>query len=368
MSESPNPSGWSRFSSVFIAACFLLIGYLLYLVFRSFFSIFVWATVLTVVFNPLFEKILRGTRGRRTAAAFATCLLILILIILPVTLLGILLSQQSIALYHSLQSNMGNVSSETSAKLQEFQSRPWVQWILGFSRSWFKVEKVDLSGLIQQILGAVSRFLVAGAPSLLAGFGGLLYGFLMAFITMFFLFKDGPAIMDFVRASSPLPAVYESEIIKTFEDVSYATFYGSILTALVQGTAGALLFWAFGINSPLFWGALIAFVSLVPMVGAFLIWVPMSCYLMLAGHTTRGILLLVIGGLIVSSIDNVLKPAIIRGRTDMHPLLVFLGVLGGLQAFGFLGVLLGPLVVAIFLSFLNFYKLRFSGHFQDKAS
>jgi len=368
MNESPNTSGWTRFATSFFAACFLLVGYLLYLVFRSFFSIFVWATVLTVVFYPLYERMLKGTRGRRGAAAFITCLLILILIILPVTVLGILLGQQSVALYHNLQSNIGAFGGEASAKLQDLQSRPWVQWFLGFARSWFRAEKIDLPGLIQETVSVVSRFVVARAPSLLAGVGGLLYSFLMVFITMFFLFKDGPAIMEFVRASSPLPAVYETEIIKKFEDVSYATFYGSILTALVQGTAGALLFWALGISSPLFWGALIAFVSLVPIVGAFLVWVPMSCYLMLSGHTARGILLLAIGGLVVSSIDNVLKPAIIRGRTDMHPLLVFLSVLGGMEAFGFLGVLLGPLVVAIFLSFLNFYRLRFSGHLQDKAT
>jgi predicted PurR-regulated permease PerM len=367
MSESPNTSGWARFATAFFAACFLLIGYLLYLVFRSFFSIFVWATVLTVVFYPLYERMLKGTRGRRTAAAFVTCLLILILIILPVTILGVLISQQSIALYHSIQSNVGEMSGGVSARLQEFQSRPWVQRVLGFSRSWLKMDQIDLPGLIGQTISAVSKFVVGLAPSLLAGFGGLLFRFLMVFITMFFLFRDGPAIMEFARTSSPLPAAYESEIIKKFEDVSYATFYGSILTALVQGTAGALLFWALGMASPLFWGAVIAFVSLVPIVGAFLVWVPMSGYLILSGHTTRGILLLAIGGLVVSSIDNVLKPAIIRGRTNMHPLLVFLSVLGGMEAFGFLGVLLGPLVVAIFLSFLNFYRLRFSGHLHDKA-
>ncbi len=358
MSEAPDPSRPSRIPMLFFAGCFVLITYFLFQVFRSFFSILVWATVLTVVFHPLFDRILKVVRGRRAAAALVACLLILILIILPVTLLGILLSQQSISLYHSLQSNMGS-GGDASARLAEFENRPWVQWALHLARSWFKLEDTDLPGLIQQLAGAVSRFVIAGAPSVLAGFGGLLYGFLMVFITMFFLFKDGPIIMSFVRASNPLPQVYESEIIKKFRDVSYATFYGSILTALVQGILAGLLFWALGVGSPLFWGALVAFVSLVPIVGAFLVWVPMSGYLILTGQTTRGILLIAIGGLVVSSVDNVLKPAIIRGRTDMHPLLVFMSVLGGMQAFGFLGILLGPLIVAIFLSFLNFYKVRF---------
>ncbi|HYK92319.1 MAG TPA: AI-2E family transporter [Acidobacteriota bacterium] len=367
MNEGPNVNGWSRFATGFFAACFLLTGYLLYLVFRSFFFILVWATVLTVVFHPLFGKILKWTRGRRTAAAFIACLVILILIVLPVTMLGILISQQSVALYHTIQSNIADSSGEAAAKLRAIQDRPWVQWVLSFGRSWFKAESIDLQGLGRQTISAVSRFIVEIAPSLLGGVGRLLYGFLMVFITMFFLFKDGPSIVEFVRSLSPLPMAYESEIIRKFEDVSYATFFGSLLTALVQGTAGALLFWALGIDSPLFWGALISFVSLVPVVGAFLVWVPVSSYLLLSGHNARGFLLLAIGGLVVSSIDNVLKPAIIRGRTDMHPLLVFLSVLGGLEAFGFLGVLLGPLVVAIFLSFLNFYRHRFSGQLEGKA-
>lgn len=108
--------------------------------------------------------------------------------------------------------------------------------------------------------------------------------------------------------------------------------------------------------------------SLVPIVGSALVWIPWAAYLMLAGQTTRGIVLLAVGGLVVSSIDNVLKPMIIQGRTDMHPLLVFFSVLGGLQAFGFLGILLGPLLVALFISFLNFYRVEFRGALQQKVS
>ncbi len=368
MSERPDTSSWSRISAVVLVTCFIVLCYLLYLIFRSFFSILIWAAVLSVVFHPLFRNILKWTRGRRTAAAFAACFLILVLIILPVTFLGVLIGQQSIALYHNLQSNLGDTGPTTSAWLKELENRPSIQWILRISRPWLAGENIDLQSFVRQTVSAISRFVVERAPSVLAGFGGLVYSFAMVFIAMFFLFRDGPAILDFVRSSSPLPVAYELEIARKFKDVSHATFYGSILTALVQGVAGALLFWGLGVNAPLFWGALVAFASLVPIVGASLIWGPMSLYFLLAGHTARAIVTLAVGGLVVSSIDNVMKPAIIRGRTDMHPLLVFLRVLGGMEAFGFLGVLLGPLAVAIFLSFLNFFRLRYSGHLQDKAT
>jgi len=184
---------------------------------------------------------------------------------------------------------------------------------------------------------------------------------------MFFLLRDGPLLMHVVRASSPLPEAYLAEIMKKFQDVSYAAFFCSLLTAAVQGAAAFLLFLALGLPAPLFWGAIVSLVSLVPIVGGFLVWLPWSTYLLLAGQTGRGLLLLALGGLVVSSIDNVLKPVIIRGRTDMHPLLVFLSVLGGLQAFGFLGILMGPLVVALFISFLNFYRIEYHDTLRNKA-
>lgn len=345
----------SRSGLAFFAVSFLLLGYLLYRVFNPFFSTLVWACALTVVFHPLFRVMLRLFRGRRAIASLTTCLLIVLLIVMPITFLGILLSQQSVSFYHNLQANMEGTANSTAERLREFESQPIVQWLLRQANRFSASEPMDLQGLAHQALSAVTRFLVSRGPSLLASVGEMIYGLLLIFITMFFLFRDGPAIVEVIKTSNPLPESYRSEIFKKFQDVSFATFYGSLLTATVQGSAAALLFWSLGIKPALLWGGITAFVSLVPLIGAFLVWIPMSSYLILTGATTSGLILLAVGGLVVSSIDNVLKPIIIRGRTDMHSLLVFLSVLGGMQAFGFLGILLGPLFVAIFLSFLHLY-------------
>jgi predicted PurR-regulated permease PerM len=323
--------------------------------------VLVWAGLLTVVFYPVFRRILKFARGKRTAASLVTCLLILLLIVLPVTSLAAMITQQSVALYHSIENSLAAPGGDAASRLEGIRNRPVVAWAEHQVRRWFGASDADLENYARQIFSAASRWVVSRGPSLLAGAGGLLFSFLLMFITMFFLFRDGPALMEIISASNPLPERYESEIVRKFQDVSYATFFGSILTAMVQGLAAALLFWALGVPSPLFWGAIVALVSLVPVVGAFLVWVPMASYFYLNGQTTRGIVLLAIGGIVVSSIDNVLKPMIIQGRTNMHPLLVFLGVLGGLQVFGFLGILLGPLIITVFLSFLNFYRLEF-GH------
>jgi predicted PurR-regulated permease PerM len=366
MPKGNGAAGLSRLAIVFFVACFAGVLYFLYQVFRPFLTVLIWAIVLTVIFSPLFKAILARVRGRRTVAAVLTCILILLLIVLPLTSLGVLLTQQSIALYQSAQENAGSLADVT-VQLQKLQSRPAVQRLMQMAEKWFGTTELDLEKLPREAASTVSRFLVDTGPVILKSVGEWISSFFLIFVTMFFLLRDGPRMMRVVKASSPLPDAIEKELFKKFQDVSFATFFGSLLTAVAQGVAACLLFWALGLPAPIFWGAVVSLVSLVPLVGAFLVWVPWSAYLLLAGHTARGLLLLAIGGLVVSSIDNVLKPIIIRGRTDMHPLLVFLSVLGGLQAFGFIGILLGPLMVALFLTFLNFYQLEFQDSLRLKG-
>ncbi len=367
MKQEREGLGLSRLATICFIACFALIGYFIYLVFKPFFSILVWAGLLVVVFQPGFQWILKHMNGRRTAAAFITCFLILVLIVLPNMIIGVLMTRQAVTLFHNAQERITAAGGETSARLRQIQERPLLRWALSKTHLLSSGE-VDVEGAVQQMAGAVSRFMADQGPTLLVSLAERLYQFLMMFITMFFFFRDGPTLANLVKASSPLPDAYESEIVSKFRDISYAVFYGSILTAIVQGASGGLLFWAIGMNSALLWAALIAFSTLIPVVGAFVVWGPVSGYFFLLGDTTRGLLVLLLGGLVVSSIDNVLKPMIIRGRTDMHPMLVFLSVLGGLQVFGMVGVLLGPFFVAVFLSFLNFYRIGFRDSLKQGKS
>jgi predicted PurR-regulated permease PerM len=367
MTNGSTPAGLPRFAILFFVACFAVIIFFLYQVFAPFFTAIIWAIVLTIVFSPLFRRMLGIVRGRRTEAAFITCVLILILIVLPVTILGVLITQQSIALYQSVQENAGSLA-DVNARLQELQNRPAIQRLTQIAGKLSGTAEIDLKQLLHEAASGVSRFLVDIGPSVLRNVGEMIFSFFLIFITMFFLLRDGPQLIEAIKAASPLPDAIEAELFNKLEDVSYATFYGSLLTAAAQGAAAGLLFWALGLPTPLFWGAVVSLVSLVPIVGAFLVWLPWAAYLLLAGQAGRGLLLLAIGGLVVSSIDNVLKPMIIKGRTDMHPLLVFLSVLGGLRAFGFIGILLGPLMVVLFISFLNFYQIEFQDSLRHKRA
>ncbi len=350
--------GRSRFTNFVLLACFLALGYLLYLVFRPFLKSLIWATVLTVVFFPTFEFFLKKTGGRRSLASFVVCLLVLLLIVVPVTVLGMVITQQASALYQSMGGDFGQMSQQSAARLQQFQEQPWVRRAAALVGQFTGNTDIDLASDVHKIVNSVSQFLVGIGASVLKGAGGLVFSFFLMFLAMFFLFRDGSQVLEVIAATTPLPAEYASEVITKFRDLSFATFYGTILTAVAQGAAGGLLLWALGISSPVFWGAVVSLVSLVPIVGTLLVWAPMTAYLLLTGHPTKAVLLVIFGTLVVGSIDNLLKPMIIRGRTDMHPLLVFMSVLGGMQVFGFLGVLLGPLIVAVFIAFLNLYRME----------
>jgi predicted PurR-regulated permease PerM len=358
MSEEAKRKSLSRIATGLLVACLLVTVYLLYAIFRPFLSVLLWACMLVVVFMRPYRRILAMLHGRRSLASLVTCLLILALIVVPVTVVGFMMVQQSIVFYESVQQTLAGVGDFDGRIELLRQQKPWLRWAIDGAGRIFGLELGDFRRFAGELLVGASKFIVSAGPSFLQGAGGILYSFTLIFITMFFLFRDGPSLLEFIRASNPLPAAYESELIRNFEDVSYATFFGSLFSALVQGGFSSVLYWLVGIGSPLFWGALVAVISLVPVVGGVLIWVAMPVYLFLAGRTLQAIVVLVVGGVVLALIDNLLKPMIVAGRANMHPLIIFFAVLGGLEAFGLTGILVGPLIVTVFLTFLRFYRTQ----------
>jgi predicted PurR-regulated permease PerM len=165
---------------------------------------------------------------------------------------------------------------------------------------------------------------------------------------------------------SPLRREHEEAIIGKFKEITVATFEGNLLTAILQGAAGGLVFLIFGLPSPLLWAAVMAFLSLVPLVGTALVWGPVVVYYLLTGAVVKGLLLLVLCGAVVGSIDNLVKPLLIRRRAAIPTLWVFVGVLGGVGVFGFLGFVLGPLMVAVLFALIEIYKVEFRKELGEK--
>jgi len=186
--------------------------------------------------------------------------------------------------------------------------------------------------------------------------------FIVLFV-MFFLFKDGNILINKIERIMPLKDKYREHIIKKLNDMAYAVIYGSIIIAIIQGTLGGLGFLILGLPSPLLWGIVMIFASLIPYIGSSIIWFPAALLLIFNGYLNfetapiiKGILLIIYGVLVVGTIDNILKPKIIGAKGGLHPVLVLLGVVGGLKFLGFIGVIIGPIILAMLVTFIKIYE------------
>ena len=186
--------------------------------------------------------------------------------------------------------------------------------------------------------------------------------FIVLFV-MFFLFRDGKVFVDKIEKIMPLKGKYRKYVFKKLDDMAYAVIYGSIIIAVIQGTLGGIGFLIFGLSSPFLWGMVMVFASLIPYVGSSIIWFPASLMLIFNGYLNmetnliiKGILLMLYGIFIVGTVDNILKPKIIGDKSGLHPVLVLLGVVGGLALLGFVGIIVGPIILAMLVTFIKIYE------------
>ena len=224
------------------------------------------------------------------------------------------------------------------------------------------LEKTDLLTQLGEFLGRISNFLYANLAGLLKGVTNLVIDFFLMLIVAFYLLIDGRHAVDRLLALSPMPVSLNNKIKDEVLTTMRATLTGTVVLALLQGFLGGVGFWVFGVPNSPFWGTLMVFASVVPIVGTAMVWVPGGLYLLLVGHTGPAVGMMcwcLTAGLLC---DNFLRPKLIGGLGGLHPLLVFFAVLGGLLLFGVIGLVLGPMVLALLLSLLEVYRLHFVNH------
>jgi predicted PurR-regulated permease PerM len=228
------------------------------------------------------------------------------------------------------------------------------EWIQGrFGIDPFRSQEFMVNQL-QRVSGFMLGFSLSVAGNIVTG---IVKAFFVIF-TMYYLFRDGDKILDKLPAALPLSRPQSEAIISRTREVVNASVYGVVSIAALQGLLGGLAFWILGLPSPLLWAVLMTFICMIPMLGSFLVWVPLSIYLIVHGHLTKAILLIIWGALVISTIDNFLRPRLIKNQTRLHELFVFFSVLGGISVFGLLGIVLGPVVLAITLGLLQTYRVH----------
>lgn len=334
----------ARWIAVLAATAIAL--YLCWLMLRPFIGVLEWAVVLVIVFYPVHKR-LAGKIKRPGLSALLSCLLVVFVVVLPLTIL-------TTALVEELAKVVPNLPSQLS-ELFNSQTSP-IGRLFGWLDARFGIDTIRSQAFIVDQLKQSSERLLGISFNLMGNIvGGIVKAFFVVF-TMYYLFRDGERIVAKLPAALPLSHEQSEAIIVRTQEVVSASVYGVVTIAALQGLLGGIAFWILGIPSPLLWAVLLAFVCMIPIAGSFLVWLPLSIYLMANGHWSKAVVLIVWGALVVSTIDNFLRPKLIRNQTKLHELFVFFSVLGGISVFGLLGIVLGPVVLAITLGLLQTFQ------------
>jgi predicted PurR-regulated permease PerM len=338
---------------LFILFLTLLSIYLLYKILSPFLSSIIWAILLAMVFYPLLQKLQHILKKREVLSALIMTLLVLIVIVLPFSLLLASLAGEVVDVYHRVEEMIK--TGQLQAYLERVREIPILNWILAKLGQYIDLSRADPFPLLLKNLKQISTFIFNQSTTLLKGFSTFIAGFFFTLLSLYYVFKDGSRFFENLKGIVPLPSKERDLLIQRFKDMIYATIYGGILIAILQGILGGLSFWVLGLPSPIFWGTAMALLSFIPIGGTALIWAPASIILLIGGNILKGFILLGLGVFAIGMVDNLLRPLFISSRTNIHPLLLFFAVLGGIQAFGLIGLIAGPLVATLFLTMIEIY-------------
>ena len=312
---------------------------------RPFYGAVLWGIILAIMFSPLYRRLSRTLHQRRTLAALLTLLIILVLVILPLTLLTALLVQEGVSTYERIRSgelNLGRFFQQVFDALP-----PWVTNLLdrmGLT-SLNRIQERLSAGLTESI-----EFLAGQALNLGQNALNFLVSALIMLYLLFFLLRDGDGLTQRIKNAIPLRPEQQRALANRFTIVIRATVKGNLVVALIQGALGALIFWLLGIHAPILWGALMTVLSLLPAVGAAVVWLPVAIYFLVTGAIWEGIILTAYGALIIGLVDNILRPILVGKDTKLPDYLVLISTLGGIAVFGLNGFVLGPVIAAIFVA------------------
>lgn len=334
----------ARWLAVLVATAIAL--YLCWLMLRPFLGVLAWAIVLVIVFYPVHKQFVLRFK-RRGLSALLSCLLAVLVVVLPLGILTTVVAQELAKVLPTLPAQLSLlVNSQT----------PLFGRISGWLQTRFGVDLLASQDFFIEQLRNSSQHALGASFNLLGNIaGGIVKAFFVVF-TMYYLFRDSDKILHSLPEALPLRREQSERIIARTQAVVSASVYGVVTIAGLQGLLGGLAFWILGIPSPVLWAVLMTFLCMIPLAGSFLVWLPLAIYLMVQGHWTKAVLLIIWGTLVISTIDNLLRPRLIKSQTKLHELFVFFSVLGGISVFGLLGIVLGPVVLAITLGLLQTFQ------------
>ncbi len=314
----------------------LILLYLSYLVIQPFITYLLFSIVLVILAYPLYELLLKRLRRPRMTSILLVIFLILVLVI-PMTYAGFILIRDAPAAYESLVSVVNMTALDETLYMQ------------------FGIE-TNLEETINLSVVSFRAHIRENAGNMISGVSTVGIGLFIMFFIMYYLFTEGLGLLKRVQSVIPIPQAQQDKLYVEVAESIHGLINGQIILGILQGVVGGIVLFFLGIPNALLWGFLMMVFSVVPVIGAFLVWLPIAIWLFATGDVSNAIILFILGTVLISQVDTVLRPYVVSKTTHIHPAIVIIGVFGGLAAFGPIGFISGPLILTLLMTVLHFYK------------
>jgi predicted PurR-regulated permease PerM len=343
------------FFLVLFTALFILVAR----IFAPFLSILMWAALFYLMISPAYNKVLKWT-GRiklkspfwkdasRNLWAAVFAFLSLLIVAVPLTFLVIELSRQAIELLNAV-----SLFIERNPQFTDFEQLE--EWLNSLSIPYIDVSSFDIRGTVLGFLDTIKGQFFTVVTTFAGGISSFIIGYLFMMFSLFFFLSEGHLLLNIFVRAIPIDHSYSHQFINRFKEAGMGILVGFFLTAIIQGAIAFIIFSLFKVEAALAWGALVSVTSFIPMFGAATVWIPLSIMQATQVGIGTGILFALMCGIFISTSDNFIRPFLLGGRVNMHPLLIFFSILGGIQFFGINGLVLGPLVLTLFFTSIDIF-------------
>lgn len=337
-----------------------------------YYTAILWAVILAIIFFPIHVRLERRMKGRKNIAAFLTVLLCVLLVILPAMIVLASLIQEGTNLYQRMSNNEIDLNLYLN-QIEQALPPSLEDWLASLKLGGAAQMREKISSGIMQagqsIAGSVLSF-GQNTAHVFVSIGLMLY-------LLFFLFRDGASLARTLRQTTPLSDTYTRKFLDKFAEVARATVKGNVIIAIIQGTIGGLTFWIIGMEAALLWAVIMTLLSMLPAIGAALVWGPAAIWMFLIGAWMKGGVLVFVGVVFIGLVDNLLRPPLVGKGTRLPDYIILISTLGGISLFGLSGFVIGPLIAALFVSAWSLFtqqqqdegvKPQHAAYAQEKAA
>ncbi len=318
-----------------------------------FYGAIFWGTTLAILFAPLYRRLLAALRMRQNLAAVIMVLLCVVMVILPSTLLVTSLIQEGTIVFQNIRSRELDLNAYFQQIIGVLPT-----WMIGLLERFGLTDMTMLEAKLSASFAQGSQMMLARAFNIGQNTFDFVIGVAIMLYLLFFLLRDGAGLSEKIKLALPISIEHQRHLFSKFTTVIRATVKGNIVVAATQGLLGGTIFWILGIQGPLLWGVVMGFLSLLPAVGAALVWAPVAIYFLVTGAIWQGVTLIAFGVLVIGLVDNVLRPILVGKDTQMPDYVVLISTLGGLALFGLSGFVIGPVIAALFIAVWDLFYIE----------